>query len=971
MARDKKKPGATSESAEAKGVARGVEQGLAAIGARLDDLVTRVSDTALNQKLDRAVTKEVRRAAEEAQRDVLRTAETLLKADDEARRRTLQAIDALVSQQADRLDQVSRRAADLDERLSNRHVSELIERAVASSAATLLTERFDPQLERIAETYDQVDDRLERLKVFIEEFGPGGAPVLHQEVQAQRARIETLEADLQAARSDAAEQRRRAEDLDAERLKRRARSGLSAEELAERLERLEALDRDLADREALTAERDRLDKRVAELREQLAIRTEADAAERQERVDRERLARVELALRDADRHREESENEKLALRRRLNHAEDEKRALRDRLEELGAEQAAAQERHERIGALEGELQEYSRLYEGAEAKLSQLRMTLEQERVRSGELFDRVEQLRSEAAVAEAAWRADKEDEHREFLQQRQVELERWAQNHASNLMAAERARLSQLEATVERLEGERSQLRSSLDESRADNERSAAKLEAEQLRFAALESELEERRARLDKDAEEALSRRQELLERDADSIRETAAEEGRRAKEQAEEEARHLTQLADAEQVRLTELDEARLAIEGVVTDLEARKGVLEEELELARQKVEDLRERTLPREERIQSLLQPVFSAEDLPEVATPGERDWLDRLHRDIGRAGFTFHRRLLDAFHTSLKIADQAPLVVLAGISGTGKSQLPRLYADLGGLPFLPLAVQPSWDSPHDLFGFFNYTDGRLKAEQLARLLRQVGDGEDALRKSPCLVLLDEMNLARVEYYFAELLSKLEARRGLDPAAGAAERLRASVEIDAGPGEPTVPLYLDERILFVGTMNEDESTLTLSDKVLDRACVLTFPAPRDMELKVQEPPPRPSERLSWETWRSWRGTDTTEEVTERLNEINRAMEALSRPFGHRLFRAIHSYVGNHPGGAESADAWSDQFAMKIIPRLRGLECDAADVRAGLEQLQRLVPEDLHEAFERARGREFFTWVGAPELYRIEG
>ncbi len=66
-----------------------------------------------------------------------------------------------------------------------------------------------------------------------------------------------------------------------------------------------------------------------------------------------------------------------------------------------------------------------------------------------------------------------------------------------------------------------------------------------------------------------------------------------------------------------------------------------------------------------------------------------------------------------------------------------------------------------------------------------------------------------------------------------------------------------------------------------------------------------------------------------------------------------------------------DAWSDQFAMKIMPRLRGLECGDREVGPRLKELRTVVPEDLHEAFDRACDREFFTWEGAASLYQVEG
>jgi 5-methylcytosine-specific restriction endonuclease McrBC GTP-binding regulatory subunit McrB len=131
----------------------------------------------------------------------------------------------------------------------------------------------------------------------------------------------------------------------------------------------------------------------------------------------------------------------------------------------------------------------------------------------------------------------------------------------------------------------------------------------------------------------------------------------------------------------------------------------------------------------------------------------------------------FGPRLLRTFHTSLKAAEMSPLTVLAGVSGTGKSELPRLYARFGGLAFLPLAVQPNWDSPQSLFGYFNSVENRFNATELLQAMvqfqpsRQGSKREHSQEDRLLLVLLDEMNLAYVEQYFSDLLSKLEQRRG--------------------------------------------------------------------------------------------------------------------------------------------------------------------------------------------------------------
>ncbi len=158
--------------------------------------------------------------------------------------------------------------------------------------------------------------------------------------------------------------------------------------------------------------------------------------------------------------------------------------------------------------------------------------------------------------------------------------------------------------------------------------------------------------------------------------------------------------------------------------------------------------------------------------------------------------------------------------------------------------FLPVAVQPRWDSPQDLFGFYNYMEGRYKATELSRLLWQFdsynnnptakGFDEGNKQLPMNLILLDEMNLARVEYYFSDLLSKLEIRHGLNPADPESRKKAGwTCESNASANnEQTRELFVSLNNLFIGTMNEDE-TGALSEKVIDRANVIRFGRPQQL------------------------------------------------------------------------------------------------------------------------------------------
>lgn len=394
--------------------------------------------------------------------------------------------------------------------------------------------------------------------------------------------------------------------------------------------------------------------------------------------------------------------------------------------------------------------------------------------------------------------------------------------------------------------------------------------------------------------------------------------------------------------------------------------------------------------------------AFESLDVAAFSIPGEtrdqekeEEMLDRVSSYTERAKFDLPKRLQYAFHTALKTSDISCLTVMAGVSGTGKSAFPKLYSKAAGLHFLPLAVEPRWDSPQDLFGFLNYVENRFESTSLGRALVQfnnapvnvVGNMRGKLADQILLVLLDEMNLARIEYYFSEFLSKLEMRRNVGLNNMTLEEYRVvSTEIFGGyPEDPAhdrkamdaIRLYAGSNVLFVGTMNEDESTQSLSDKVIDRANVLHFGKPDTMRLigdrgeaNLEDMPP-----ITHETWKSWLQEPQIfahqhPDVVNSLNEINGILARLGRPFGWRTFQAILAYIANHPQVIlENGSPYiplADQVAMRVMPKLRGVDTEEhAEVISQLNALiQNLGDDALSTAFHQATGsgRGWFDWKG---------
>lgn len=307
-----------------------------------------------------------------------------------------------------------------------------------------------------------------------------------------------------------------------------------------------------------------------------------------------------------------------------------------------------------------------------------------------------------------------------------------------------------------------------------------------------------------------------------------------------------------------------------------------------------------------------------------------------------------------------------------------------------GINFSAMAVQPRWDSPQDMLGFYNYMQQRYKATELSRILWQF----DYFNNEKCkkqyasandlpmnIVLLDEMNIARVEYYFSDMLSKLELRRTIN-SNNDKQRKDAEIEIECGALEDSKfarKLFINSNTLFVGTMNEDETTQVLSDKVLDRSNVIRFGKPENLQAKANTQGFTNScnleESLSLNQWKKWSNQSTLETrnkqaLKDTIENINIQLEKVNRPFGHRVWNSIENYINLYPAGKDSyKNALSDQIEMKILTKLNGLEKENQEANEVLSEIgsivQKIGDDKLSSAYDSAKndsGNAFFQWHG---------
>ena len=585
-------------------------------------------------------------------------------------------------------------------------------------------------------------------------------------------------------------------------------------------------------------------------------------------------------------------------------------------------------------------------------------------------LYQQANELRRETADL-TMMKAEADQIRSEYasLGERQAELRAWAREEVQELdkIEAKRRAAADVEAEVARLQAESDRLKT--EKAKLDNEVEEARKRHQEAQAAA--SDAEEKRRELT----EALAGHQAEIERRRGEAADLAAKRDELA-----------SQLGAAEG-RVEELKEKERS-------LKTRRDMLDEDLDRLRGAVGANGEGLPDGSDRLGNLEDPPHLW--FPNTANPArgtdEHEALDNAIAAIRGQGLDFRDRVVHRFHTALKVSRISPLTVLAGISGTGKTQLPRAYALAMGMERLVVPVQPRWDGPRDLLGHFDFLHRRFQATDLARLLYNYthvepdegGTGKYELNKERddrmAIVLLDEMNLARTEYYFSEFLSRLELQGKEDEQLGAVIDKDRMVELDIPYLEEkdAVRVFPTQRILWVGTMNEDESTMTLSDKVIDRANILRFARPTKMHqggnqgtapVTAGVPPTNCLSASTWNQWCAIKGhLGSTHELIERMNQD--VMEPCGRSFGHRMREAMVKYVEVYTGRGWE-EGFADQVEMRLLPKLQGVDAqtdkagDAILILAGMcdqEMKDSDLAESIRQAHMEMQQTGTFNWKG---------
>lgn len=274
--------------------------------------------------------------------------------------------------------------------------------------------------------------------------------------------------------------------------------------------------------------------------------------------------------------------------------------------------------------------------------------------------------------------------------------------------------------------------------------------------------------------------------------------------------------------------------------------------------------------------------------------------LKHIYEYINSKGFIFSYEDICNFYLSLRTK---PFLILAGISGTGKSKLVKLFSEAidatnDNNRYRIISVKPDWNDSIELFGYKNISDSFIPGP-LTLLLDEVSKPENIYK--PYFICLDEMNLARVEHYLNEYLSIIESRTLKNNGRIVTDNVFPNGYLPTD--HKYYNLSIPENVYIIGTVNMDDTTFAFSRKVLDRANTIEFSEVRLEELDFNQDNMEPIEidnTIFKTRFLSLKDAlffdrDYVRKINSRIIEINNILSVANYHFGYRVRDEIVFYM----------------------------------------------------------------------------
>jgi len=271
----------------------------------------------------------------------------------------------------------------------------------------------------------------------------------------------------------------------------------------------------------------------------------------------------------------------------------------------------------------------------------------------------------------------------------------------------------------------------------------------------------------------------------------------------------------------------------------------------------------------------------------------------------------YDEREIRRFIASLTVSH---IIIMQGMSGTGKTSLAYALGEFLGNSSVIVPIQPMWKERTDLVGYYNEFTKKFNETTLLQKMYEAN-----YSKQIYVTVLDEMNIARVEYYFAEFLSLLELPNP--------EGRYIDVVTDKWENDPKLlkkgQLKLPDNMWFIGTANNDDSTFAISDKVYDRAMIMNL----DKKTHVFYADETDGEKITHERFKELikkakKEYGITGRKLRQIKELDKYLIAnFHITFGNRIMKQLKDYVASYVacGGTEE-EAVDDIIAKKIMRKL---------------------------------------------------
>ncbi|MCP5498104.1 MAG: AAA family ATPase [Leptospiraceae bacterium] len=356
----------------------------------------------------------------------------------------------------------------------------------------------------------------------------------------------------------------------------------------------------------------------------------------------------------------------------------------------------------------------------------------------------------------------------------------------------------------------------------------------------------------------------------------------------------------------------------------------------------------------------------SDQDLTTAQSP--KEILNHIHQYILGKGYYFKMEDIANFYLSLKTK---PFVILAGISGTGKTQLVRKFAEAIGCKdtcdLIP--VKPDWTDNSDLIGYLDLQQN-FQPQKVLELIKKAHANLD----KPYFLVLDEMNLARVEYYFSDFLSIIETREKNDNGQITTDPLLKKEELgNEHDRQKYGGISIPENLYVIGTVNMDETTHPFSRKVLDRANSIEMNQidlawqDNSVEREVLGGVFNDFLKTMYVNSKDLTSKDKgkLEKPIKLLQEINHILKQADLHFAYRVRDEIAFYLLNNVNNKllNEEKAMDYQIMQKILPRIQGssprIEKIIKDLlilfSTGLKIDEKFTYEEVLEAFKKVESK----------------